>query len=380
MTASAARQGAHAERPALTAGGARAGAGPARIALFLAACLAASSAGCGSAEQRASLSPVADAGHIDAGGAKLYLEVRGDHADAPLLVWLHGGPGGAERPLFRYFNGGLERNFLVAYYDQRGAGRSFDTDAPAGPLNIAQHVADLGRVVGELRERYRRSRVLLVGHSWGAVLGMLYAKARPDTVLGLICAAPAVSFSEQQRREHSFDLAEAEKRGDERALREIRAIGPPPYQTPGPMLQLENITARYRGVAYQARSHAAIVVAGVLRGLVTPWEIFRIIKGSHRSLEAMHQELMAFDLRREVSSLDVPVAFFLGRHDRHADANLAAEFFETLRAPRKEIVWFEESAHNIPFDEPELFNARIAGVSRRMRIFRDELSQPPAAP
>ncbi|HET6378932.1 MAG TPA: alpha/beta hydrolase [Methylocella sp.] len=158
-------------------------------------------------------------------------------------------------------------------------------------------------------------------------------------------------------------------------MRELQAIGPPPYETPGPMLQLEDITARYRGVEYQARSHAAIVAAGILRGLVTPWEIFRIIEGSRSSLEAMHQELMAFVLRREILSLDVPVAFFLGRHDRHADANLAAEYFETLRAPRKEIVWFEESAHNIPFDEPELFNARIAEVSRQLGIFEDKPRQ-----
>ncbi|HET6374462.1 MAG TPA: alpha/beta hydrolase [Methylocella sp.] len=379
MTAPANRQRADAERPALPAGGARAGAGRTRIALFLAACLAAAaSAGCGSAEQ--SVSPVADAMHVDAGGAKLYIEVRGDHADAPLLVWLHGGPGGAERPLFRYFNDGLERRFLVVYYDQRGAGLSFDPEEPLSSINIAQHVADLSRIVSELRERYRRGHVLLVGHSWGAVLGMLYAKAHPETVAGLICVAPAVSFSEQQRREFAYDVEEAAKHNDEAALRELRAIGPPPYETSGPMLQLENITARYRGVEYQARSHAAIVVEGVLRGLVTPWEIFRIIKGSHRSLEAMHQELMAFDLRREVSSLDIPIAFFLGRHDHHSDASLAAEYFAMLRAPRKEIVWFEDSAHNVPFDEPELFNARIAEVSRRLRFFRDELHQPPASP
>src|SRR5438445_8647567 len=58
---------------------------------------------------------------IDAGDARLYVEVRGQDS-GPLLLWLHGGPGGAERPLFRYFNGSLEQDFLVAYLDQRGAG------------------------------------------------------------------------------------------------------------------------------------------------------------------------------------------------------------------------------------------------------------------
>src|SRR5262245_36162970 len=61
--------------------------------------------------------------------AELYVEIRGPARSAPLLLWLHGGPGGPERPLFRYFNSDLERHFLVAYLDQRGTGRSFPTSA-----------------------------------------------------------------------------------------------------------------------------------------------------------------------------------------------------------------------------------------------------------
>ena len=46
-------------------------------------------------------------------------------APAPLVLWLHGGPGGAERPLFRLFDAALEDHAVVAYLDQRGSGRSF---------------------------------------------------------------------------------------------------------------------------------------------------------------------------------------------------------------------------------------------------------------
>jgi pimeloyl-ACP methyl ester carboxylesterase len=296
---------------------------------------------------------------VEVDGARLYLEVRGQNAGVPLLVWLHGGPGGAERPLFRYFNGDLEQRFLVAYYDQRGAGRSFDPGASTTSLTVAQHVADLDRIVNHLRAQYRRDRILLVGHSWGAVLAMLYAQAHPAKVLGLVCAAPVVSFREQQRREYAYNLAEATRRGDRRALEELREIGPPPYPGPDPMIRLQRVTERYRGVAFTPHNRAAIALAGIVQGLVTPWEIVRIVQGMQRSLEAMHQELLAFDMRREVDNLDVPVFFFLGRHDRHVDAALAAEYFATLRAPKKEIVWFEHSAHDIPFDEPAAFGRRV---------------------
>jgi proline iminopeptidase len=98
---------------------------------------------------------------------------------------------------------------------------------------------------------------------------------------------------------------------------------------------------------------------------VTPWEIVRIHQGIHRSLEAMYQELLAFDLWLEVPSLDVPVVFFLGRQDHHADANLAAEYFESLRAPRKKIVWFERSAHDVPFGQVLSFGGTAGSSTMR---------------
>ena len=75
--------------------------------------------------------------HITLDGTKMYLLTRGADRSAPVLLWLHGGPGGAERPLFRYFNSELENHFVVVYWDQRGAGRSFDLKADPHRLTIA---------------------------------------------------------------------------------------------------------------------------------------------------------------------------------------------------------------------------------------------------
>ena len=115
--------------------------------------------------------------YIPVKDARLYMLVRGDNADAPVLIWLHGGPGGAERPLFRLFNSPLERRFVVAYLDQRGTGRSYHRDADPKLLTIARHLSDLDTVVDHLRSEFGKQKVILVGHSWGSALGLLYAQA-----------------------------------------------------------------------------------------------------------------------------------------------------------------------------------------------------------
>ena len=95
-------------------------------------------------------------------GAKLYLLIHGEDRSAPVLLWLHGGPGGAERPLFRYFNSDFEKYFVVVYWDQRGAGRSFDPKADPHHLTIFQHPADLNAVVDYLRRSLGPDKVVLV--------------------------------------------------------------------------------------------------------------------------------------------------------------------------------------------------------------------------
>jgi pimeloyl-ACP methyl ester carboxylesterase len=292
-------------------------------------------------------------------GAELFLETRGADRRAPVLLWLHGGPGGAERPLFRHYNGALEDHFVVAYWDQRGAGRSFDPEADPRALTVSRHLADLDAVVEHLRRRFARERIVLVGHSWGGALGLLYAREHPEKLSAFVGVAPLVSVHAGQRAEFDFVLGEAVRRADEDALAQLREIGAPPYAGVQEVLAVERLCDRYGGVFHQPPSQGWLLLRGVFGGLVTPWEIPRLIRANEVSLEAMHEELQGLDLGQSVPSVDVPVSFLLGRYDRHVDAKLAAAYLEALRAPAKKLIWFERSAHNVPFEESERFGATL---------------------
>ena len=75
----------------------------------------------------------------------------------------------------------------------------------------------------------------------------------------------------------------------------------------------------------------------------------------HRcSLEALRPQYSSVDLTR-FRCFEVPVIFMLGRHDWHVPAVLAAEYFERIDAPVKRLVWFEDSAHDPSFEEPDAF-------------------------
>ncbi len=312
--------------------------------------------------------PVRRSEYLAVDSARLFLLTRGADRRAPVLLWLHGGPGGAERPLFRYFNGGLEDRFVVAYWDQRGAGRSFDPKADPRELTVARHLADLDAVVDHLRRAFDREKIVLVGHSWGGSLGLLYAHAHPEKVAALVAVAPLISLGEAEAAQDAFVRSEASRRGDEDALARMRKIGPPPYASVARMEAAEALAARYGAVFHKEPRKWWIVLRGILAGVVTPWELPRLFRGNRVSLAAMNDELLGLDLSRAVLAVDVPVFFFLGRYDRHVDATFAAAYLSALRAPLKRAIWFEHSAHNVPFEEPALFDATVEAVLQSIGI------------
>ncbi len=328
--------------------------------------LLAFAAGCADPSTSATNSetPFQHSGYLTVEGATLFVLTRGKDRRAPVVLWLHGGPGGPERPLFRYFNGDLESHFVVAYWDQRGAGRSFDPKADPHQLTIARHLADLDVVLDHLRQLLHRDRIVLIGHSWGAMLGLLYVRHHPEKVSAVIAVAPLVSLHKAQQAQYDFVLSEAVSRDDETAITRLKSIGSPPHLTADRQMGMEDLADRYGAVFHQRPCKMCVLISGMVTGLVTPWELMSIHRGNHVTLEAMTPALLDLDLERAVPDAEAPVFFFLGRHDRHVDSAIAAAYFETLSAPDKRLIWFENSAHNVPFEEPELFNDVVVRTLR----------------
>jgi proline iminopeptidase len=85
-------------------------------------------------------------------------------------------------------------------------------------------------------------------------------------------------------------------------------------------------------------------------------DLVKFGQGNLFSLTQLEGETSQLNLSAHYRSFDVPIFFLLGRYDWHVPAVLAEQYFETIDAPCKRLVWFEQSAHNPLFEEPEQFN------------------------
>ena len=120
---------------------------------------------------------IAEISYLRIGGLDQWVMIRGESLANPPLILLHGGPGFSETPLFRHFNVALEKSFTVVYWDQRGAGKSFDRGIPRSSMTVEQFLADLDELVDAVGTRVGQNKVAIFGHSWGSALGVLYADA-----------------------------------------------------------------------------------------------------------------------------------------------------------------------------------------------------------
>jgi pimeloyl-ACP methyl ester carboxylesterase len=293
------------------------------------------------------------------GGIEQSVWFRGRSASAPPLVLLHGGPGASESPLFRYYDAALEDHFLVVYWDQRGAGRSFHSGMPRSTMSIARLEQDLDELVDTVRARFGPQRVVLLGHSWGTVLGALYAHDRPEKVAAYVGVAQISDFARGERVSLRWAIRQAEARGDRRALKRLRAMAPAPRSVDDE-LALGRLVERFGGARRRGLSTGRLIWNALRTDEVGLMDLVRFGRGNRFSLEALRPEYSRLDLTR-IRRFEVPIVFMLGRHDWHVPSVLAAEYFDAIEAPVKELVWFEESAHDPPFEEPLAFVAAVVG-------------------
>jgi proline iminopeptidase len=98
---------------------------------------------------------------------------------------LHGGPDFDTSYLLPDLDR-LADGYRLAYYDQRGRGRSADGVRPED-VTMASDVDDLDKV----RQHFRFHSTALLGHSWGAVLALEYVLGHAEHVSHLILMNPA---------------------------------------------------------------------------------------------------------------------------------------------------------------------------------------------
>lgn len=306
---------------------------------------------------------------IEINGSTQWISVRGASRDLPLLLYLAGGPCGSEMAWMRHYHAALERHYLVVNWDQRCAGKSYDA-ADWERLRPADLVADAGVLLDTLLRRFGQDRLLLVGNSWGSMLGVRVAARWPRKLHAYVGVTQQVSVQESDSLAWSLTRTAAQRAREDGDVETLDRIGPPPYPPD------EFVSRYFKLIALQNRyggtPEANQAAKGQLRVALTAPEygaldrlhwLWSLKKGWETVYRALATEDLDFE--REVPALEVPVYLLLGRHDLVVPPALAERWLARLSAPHKEIVWFERAGHTLMVSDAAAVDAFLVSLLAR---------------
>lgn len=306
---------------------------------------------------------IAELVDVEIGGHDQAIMLRGASTQAPVLLYLEGGPGGTGIGRIRNSGEDLEKEFVVATWEQRGTGKSYDSLEPRSTLTLEQMVDDTLEVTNYLRDRFDEQKIYLVGSSWGTTIGVLAVQRSPELFHAYVGTGQMVDQFATDKLMYAESLADAVVRGDDATADALRELGEPPYDETldYPMAIASNPKWMdfEHGADYDPASEypASLFVAEY-----TLIEQLRGMGAIAETFDVLYPQLEDTDFRVQVPRLEVPVHVVEGRYEAAGRETLAREWFELLSAPSKQYVVFQNSGHNPTFDEPGRFAELMSDV------------------
>jgi len=292
---------------------------------------------------------------VDINGMAQWITIRGRDRRNPVMLLLHGGPG-FPMSFMAPALADWEKDFTLVQWDQPGGGATYskNLERGEGPLTIARYVAD-GLAVAEFVRRHLKVRkMVLMGVSWGTMLGVTMVQRRPDLFAAWVGASQVVSGPEGGKVGYGLALKAARERGDAAAVAALTRVGPPPYARFEDFLVRQTYTnppglppspAEAAAMAAQAKILTvppAPDARYIARGL--PAQDF--VKVFMATQQATFAETWKWEARDYGYDFRVPVFVFQGENDFNAPVSVARAWFDQIRAPAKAFEVIAGAGHN----------------------------------
>jgi len=305
---------------------------------------------------------------IELNGRTQWISIRGQNKEAPVLLFLAGGPGGTQLAAVRHTLSTLEKHFIVIGWDQPGSGKSYES---GNSLSPEDYIKDGEALTHYLIEEFNQNKITLVGESWGSYLGLKLVEKSPDIYERLITTGQMVDFLETELIDYAKTIELSFKSGDFKTMNKLITNGKPPYYG-------KNVTAKtalyINYLTNEMNRNLAIHNPGydTMRDLMSPeysiLDKINFFRGILYTFNDVYQQLYDIDLRENVTKIEVPIMMIIGRHDLNAPTALAEEYYNLLDAPQKKWIWFEHSGHSPWINESNLFIEEVIDFTSSFQL------------
>lgn len=303
---------------------------------------------------------IAEKIYVEINGVHQGMIIKGESIKSPVLLFLSGGPGIPEYILAHEYPTGLEKEFIVCYWDYRGTGLSYRSISTINDMSSEQYIADAIAVTTYLKERFCREKIYLMGHSFGTSIGIKTAFQSPELFYAYIGMSQITNQPESEMEAYTYMLRQYKKAGNAGKVKKFLQY---------PIMEKKEALDQYLSSSLRDTAMHELGVGtmhnmhSVYRGIFFPSlrikeytqsERINIWRGKFRAGKSeVAKHAFAFQAYQEVPALSIPVYFLAGKYDYTCCYSLQKKYSEQLSAPVKGFYTFENSAHSPLFEESE---------------------------
>ena len=288
-------------------------------------------------------SPIMEEAFVPVGGIEQWVAIRGQDRSRPPILFLHGGPCEAESPFLSLFAPWEER-YVVAQWDQRGTGRTFEKSGTPPNMTMEQLTQDAIEVTQYVLSRLNAQKLILVGFSWGAALGLNVIRARPELYRAFVGTGQPINGRDIFEKMRSSAADRAAAAGDVQAAAQLKQLTvsdfadmtklhtffrwTAPFPNPGPDWDFIGKMFSLLGSPGKPASAAAADFFAANPAPDNP--------AAHPvCLQKLLPYASEFDARAGGTDLKVPYFVIQGRNDPRCSPEAAREFVSQVHAPVK---------------------------------------------
>lgn len=291
---------------------------------------------------------------IPLGGEEQYVEITGASSELPVLLFIHGGPGWPQTPLLRYFNADLSKHMVLVAWEQSGCGKSWMKNPDAKNISLEQLVSDAHELTQVLKKKFNQDKIYIAGFSWGSVIGLKLVEKYPDDYKAYFGISQLVNINESVKVSRKWIRDQAKANNDQLSLRTLDSIDKRRACKTDMecFFKQHGVLKKYRGDIHTKEAEQEIEKAMVH---YADYKDYDWMGGFFNSVKYLEKDLFAYDLS-SINDVKIPMYFLAGRHDWNIPASVTENYYNNLKAPKKEMIWFENSGHEPLEEEAAKFN------------------------
>lgn len=290
----------------------------------------------------------------------LSVKAVGSSSSNPLIIFFHGGPSLPTMPFTNIIDNTLQDHAIVVHWDQRGAGKSYSETLQPEAMTLETMITDSEAVLEACLKRYKKSKAIVFGHSWGSILAAHVASRNPEKIQHYLAYGQLVNLKEATQYSYDYALKKAQESKHSLAVTQLTATHSPPQDFNELNIQriwLTEFGGFIKGKSFQEFGELYFGTVAQ-NGIYTEQEAQLILSSLGFSITTLWDTLFRIDIMELASQLTMPSTFFVGEFDAAAPKSLLLPFYKNIPGP-KSLIEVEDASHFILLSDPEQFQDLI---------------------